>query len=100
MKRVEKTKNVLGIGKKINNEENDGEFFLGGKKAVEVQERKAREMARRNRRKCLKEIDADEYEDEIWLAYVEPQYENEFSRMLVAQNRSYVPKVDQDKANK
>ena len=94
MKRVEKTKNVLGIGKKINNEENDGEFFLGGKKAVEVQERKAKEMNRRNRRKQLKEIDADEYEDEIWLAYVEPQYENEFSRMIVAQNRGYVPKID------
>lgn len=29
-------------------------------------------MARRGRRKQLKEIDADEYEDEIWLAYVEP----------------------------
>jgi len=51
MNRVKKTKNVLGIGKKINNEENDGEYFLGGKKAVEVQERKAKEVARRNRRK-------------------------------------------------
>ena len=87
MSRVKKTKNVLGIGRKVNNEENDGEFFLGGKKAVEVQERKAREQARRARRKTLKEIDADEYEDEIWLAYVEPQYENEFSRMIVAQNK-------------
>jgi hypothetical protein len=84
MNRVKKTKNVLGIGKKINNEENDGEFFLGGKKAVEVQERKAKEVCRRNRRKTLKDIDADEYEDEIWLAYVEPQYENEYSKMLVA----------------
>ena len=36
MQRVKKTKNVLGIGRKINNEELDGEFFLGGKKAVEV----------------------------------------------------------------
>ena len=72
MQRVKKTKNVLGIGRKINNEELDGEFFLGGKKAVEVQERKAKEQARRNRRKTLREIDADEYEDEIWLAYVEP----------------------------
>ena len=84
MNRVKKTKNVLGIGKKINNEENDGEFFLGGKKAVEVQERKAKEVCRRNRRKTLKDIDADEYEDEIWLAYVEPQYETEYSKMLVA----------------
>lgn len=33
----------------------------------------------------MKEIDADEYEDEIWLAYVEPQYENEYSKMLAAQ---------------
>jgi len=38
----------------------------------------------RKRRKKLKEKDADEYEDEIWLAYVEPQYENEFSRMIAA----------------
>jgi hypothetical protein len=36
----------------------------------------------RNRKRNLKEIDNDEYEDEIWLAYVEPQYENEYSRML------------------
>lgn len=57
-------------------------------------------MARRGRRKQLKEIDADEYEDEIWLAYVEPQYENEFSRMIVAQNRSYAPKSHVDNANK
>ena len=57
-------------------------------------------MDRRTRRKQLKEIDADEYEDEIWLAYVEPQYENEFSRMIVAQNRSYAPKVDNDKVNR
>jgi hypothetical protein len=34
MRRVGKTKNVLGIGKKINNEDGDGEFFLGGKHAV------------------------------------------------------------------
>jgi hypothetical protein len=33
MKRAKKAKNVLGIGTKINNEENDGEFFLGGKHA-------------------------------------------------------------------
>lgn len=44
-------------------------------------------MEKRNRRKKLKEIDPEEYEDEIWLAYVEPQYENEYSRMLAAQNR-------------
>lgn len=37
---------------------------------------------RKYRKKKLKEIDPDEYEDEIWLAYVEPQYENEYSRML------------------
>ena len=96
MNRVKKTKNVLGIGKKINNEENDGEFFLGGKKAVEVQERKAKEVCRRNRRKTLKDIDADEYEDEIWLAYVEPQYENEYSKMLVAQNRMIMAKSEDD----
>ena len=39
----------------------------------------------RKRRKKLKEIDADEYEDEIWLAYVEPQYENEYAKMVAAQ---------------
>jgi hypothetical protein len=72
MKRAKKTKNVLGIGTKINNEANDGEFFLGGKHAVKAQERKANLAARQNRRKTMKEIDADEYEDEIWLAYVEP----------------------------
>jgi hypothetical protein len=98
MNRVKKTKNVLGIGKKINNEENDGEFFLGGKKAIEVQERKAKEAARRTRRKTLKEIDADEYEDEIWLAYVEPQYENEYSKMVAAQNRILLPKKEDDQA--
>jgi hypothetical protein len=37
---------------------------------------------KQNRKKKLKQIDVDEYEDEIWLAYVEPQYENEYSRML------------------
>ena len=37
---------------------------------------------KQNRKKKLKQIDIDEYEDEIWLAYVEPQYENEYSRML------------------
>ena len=37
---------------------------------------------RKFRKKKLKEIDPDEYEDEIWLAYVEPQYENEYSRMM------------------
>ena len=42
---------------------------------------------KRFRKKKLKEIDPEEYEDEIWLAYVEPQYENEYSRMLAAQNR-------------
>lgn len=36
MNRVKKTKNVLGIGRKIDNEDGDGEFFLGGKKAQEV----------------------------------------------------------------
>lgn len=39
------------------------------------------------RRQKLKEVDADEYEDEIWLAYVEPQYENEYTRMIMAQNK-------------
>ena len=53
-------------------------------------------MNRRNRRKTLKEIDADEYEDEIWLAYVEPQYENEFSRMIVAQNKPLQRKQFED----
>lgn len=72
MKRVKKTKNVLGIGTKIDNEAADGEFYLGGKHAVKAQERKALALARQNRRKKMKEIDADEYEDEIWLAYVEP----------------------------
>lgn len=38
----------------------------------------------RKRRKKLKEIDAEEYEDEIWLAYVEPQYENEYAKMVAA----------------
>ncbi len=37
---------------------------------------------RKFRKKKLKEIDPEEYEDEIWLAYVEPQYENEYSRMM------------------
>lgn len=45
----------------------------------------------RKRRKKLKEVDADEYEDEIWLAYVEPQYENEFSRMIAAQKSKSAP---------
>ena len=27
----------------------------------------------------------EEYEDEIWLAYVEPQYENEYAKMVAAQ---------------
>ena len=40
--------------------------------AQQKQARKARENDLRKRRKKLKEIDADEYEDEIWLAYVEP----------------------------
>ena len=35
-------------------------------------QRKAREEEIRKRRKRLKEHDAEEYEDEIWLAYVEP----------------------------
>ena len=48
----------------------------------------------------MKEIDADEYEDEIWLAYVEPQYENEFSRMIVAQKGNYLSKAHQDQVVK
>jgi len=72
MKRIVKTKNVLGIGRKINNEADDGEFFLGGKGAVKTQERRANQLARQNRRKTMKEIDADEVEDQLWLAYVEP----------------------------
>ena len=72
MKRVHKTKNVLGIGKKIDNEHLDGEFFLGGKGAIKSQERKSALLARQNRRKTMKEIDADEVEDQLWLAYVEP----------------------------
>jgi hypothetical protein len=84
MKRAQRTKNVLGVGTKINNEANDGEFFLGGKCERNRQEKKASILARQNRRKNMKEIDADEYEDEIWLAYVEPQYENEYSKMLAA----------------
>lgn len=43
---------------------------------------------RKFRKKKLKEIDPDEYEDEIWLAYVEPQYENEYSRMMATQQRT------------
>lgn len=33
----------------------------------------------------MKQKDLEEYEDEIWLAYVEPQYENEYSKMIAAQ---------------
>ena len=45
---------------------------------------------RRYRKKKLKEIDPEEYEDEVWLAFVEPQYENEYSRLL-ATHRSGNP---------
>lgn len=77
---------MLGIGRRLQeNDYNDEEFFLGGKAAQEKQARKARENELRKRRKKLKEVDADEYEDEIWLAYVEPQYENEYSKMIAAQ---------------
>ena len=44
----------------------------------------------------MKEIDADEYEDEIWLAYVEPQYENEYSKMLAAQRTPHIMKQFDD----
>lgn len=46
MKRAKRTKNVLGVGTKINNEANDGEFFLGGKHEKKRQERKALLLAR------------------------------------------------------
>lgn len=63
----------MGIGRRLaENDYNDEEFFVGGKLAQQKQARKARENDLRKRRKKLKEIDADEYEDEIWLAYVEP----------------------------
>jgi hypothetical protein len=49
----------------------------------------------------LKEVDADEYEDEIWLAYVEPQYENEYTRMMIAQQRPLAAvTVNEDVAKK
>lgn len=44
----------------------------------------------------MKEIDADEYEDEIWLAYVEPQFENEYSKMLAAQRQPHIMKQFDD----
>ena len=50
----------------------DEDYFIGGKAAREKAARLARENELRKRRKKLKEKDAEEYEDEIWLAYVEP----------------------------
>ena len=47
----------------------------------------------------MKEIDQDEYEDEIWLAYVEPQYENEYSKMLAAQRTPLVRKAFDEEQN-
>lgn len=44
----------------------------------------------------MKEIDADEYSDEVWLAYVEPQYENEYAKMLAAQRTPWVLKQFDD----
>jgi hypothetical protein len=46
MKRARKTKNVLGVGTKTNNEQGDGEFFLGGKHERKRQEKKAALLAR------------------------------------------------------
>ena len=77
-----KPKDTLGIGSKCTNEEGDEPFFLGGKKAQETQKRRLMLQDRKFRKRKLKEIDPEEYEDEIWLAYVEPQYENEYSRMM------------------
>ena len=89
-----KQKNVLGIGKKWDPMDDDEPFMIGGKAMQQRQQRVYMQQQMRNRKRNLKEIDNDEYEDEIWLAYVEPQYENEYSRMLAtmkskAQQNSY-----------
>lgn len=73
---------MLGIGKKWDPMDNDEPFMIGGKALQQRQKRVYMQQQMRNRKKNLKEIDNEEYEDEIWLAFVEPQYENEYSRML------------------
>jgi len=71
--------------------EEDEEFFLGGKKHVEVMRKKAMFFDRKNRRKKMKVIDPEEYEEQLWVSYVEPQYENEYSRMLASAQKLHKP---------
>ena len=75
-------KHMLGVGRKLDDMHGDEPFMIGGKAMQDRQKRIYALQEKRDRRKKIKEIDVDEYEDEIWLAYVEPQYENEYSRML------------------